>query len=358
MNKLEFQPEEERSRDGFLASGTVGVLVSLDEDNTEVFMPINGARVEELDDEQYLGVSTINGVRYYPIKSKDDVNVDDANGKITFSSYGKIYTIRAFEDSDGTWASVLESSVPAEALEEQYMAEVETAFSPDAPAADENLYAAVSEETNEVKELVYSSAAGMYTRSFNAWFRVPKDDETLDDLVVYEVNPKFIKVYDMAEGNEETLFADDLDTYEVEFRGALTAAADPDCPPATTDIELNIQNRQNAIDNVGYGPLNPQEPNDDFWQEKATKWSVTADDARKSTCGNCGVFIRTSKMLSCISEGLQAGDQNADDADAAIDAAELGYCEALDFKCAASRTCDAWVTGGPITDDNMERKND
>lgn len=357
MNKLEFQPEAERARDGLLATGTVGVLVSLDDDKSEVFMPVNGARIEELDDEQYLGVSTANGVRYYPIKSEDDVTVDDENGKITFSSYGKIYTIRAFEDSDGTWASVLESPVPAETLEERYMAEISTAFSPDAPAADENLYAAVDEETNEVKELVYSTTAGMYTRSYNAWFRIPKDDETLDDLVVYEVDPKFIKIYDMAQGNDDTLFVDDLDKYEVEFRGALTAAAEPECPPATLDIELNIQNRQNAIDNVGYGPLNPQEPNEEFWQEKAEKWSVTPEDAKKSLCGNCGVFIRTTKMLACISAGLQEGDQNADDADAVIDAAELGYCEALDFKCAASRTCDAWVTGGPITDENMERKN-
>jgi hypothetical protein len=26
----------------------------------------------------------------------------------------------------------------------------------------------------------------------------------------------------------------------------------------------------------------------------------------------------------------------------------MGYCEALDFKCAASRTCNAWAVGGPI----------
>jgi hypothetical protein len=29
--------------------------------------------------------------------------------------------------------------------------------------------------------------------------------------------------------------------------------------------------------------------------------------------------------------------------------ADLGYCEIFDFKCAASRTCDAWVVGGPNT---------
>lgn len=121
------------------------------------------------------------------------------------------------------------------------------------------------------------------------------------------------------------------------------------CPEATQDIELNLKNRQNAIDNVGYGPLNPDEPNEEFWQEKADKWKTTAEEAKTAVCGNCVFFIRTPKMLDCISTGLEQGDSSAVDADAAIDQAELGYCEALDFKCAASRTCNAWATGGPIT---------
>jgi hypothetical protein len=29
----------------------------------------------------------------------------------------------------------------------------------------------------------------------------------------------------------------------------------------------------------------------------------------------------------------------------------LGYCELFDFKCAGSRTCDAWLTCGPLTDE-------
>jgi len=33
-----------------------------------------------------------------------------------------------------------------------------------------------------------------------------------------------------------------------------------------------------------------------------------------------------------------------------IEAGDLGYCEAFDFKCASARTCDAWVAGGPVTD--------
>jgi hypothetical protein len=37
-----------------------------------------------------------------------------------------------------------------------------------------------------------------------------------------------------------------------------------------------------------------------------------------------------------------------------IDAGDLGYCEIFDFKCAASRTCDAWVAGSDQADGEGE----
>jgi hypothetical protein len=33
-----------------------------------------------------------------------------------------------------------------------------------------------------------------------------------------------------------------------------------------------------------------------------------------------------------------------------VDAGQLGYCKFLKFKCASKRTCDAWIEGGPITE--------
>jgi len=42
------------------------------------------------------------------------------------------------------------------------------------------------------------------------------------------------------------------------------------CPRATQDLELNLQNRQDAIDTKMYGPANPQLDesgrNQQFWQ--------------------------------------------------------------------------------------------
>lgn len=207
---------------GFIAS--VGVLVYDVFDGVEN-VPISGAAYSEVDGELHLEVSTVSQTRFYPLENEEDLEIDSNTGNITFSSYGRIYTIRAFQDSDGIWASRLRIEVPAESLEERYMTELENAFSPNAPADDENLYAAVDEDTNEVKFLVYSTTSGMYMRSDRGWQRVPEGDESLDDLTVIEVDPKFIKIFDMAEGNEDVLLSDDVDKYEVEFRGALTAAA-------------------------------------------------------------------------------------------------------------------------------------
>lgn len=133
--------------------------------------------------------------------------------------------------------------------------------------------------------------------------------------------------------------------YIAEFADA--SGGSLECPPATRDIELNIKNRQNAIDNVGYGPLNPLESNNEFWQEKADRWNTTPEEAKTATCGNCAFFVRTEDMLACISSGMSQGV--VDDVEASINQAELGYCQALDFKCAASRTCNAWASGGPVT---------
>jgi len=129
------------------------------------------------------------------------------------------------------------------------------------------------------------------------------------------------------------------------------------CPPATQDIVLNIENRQNAIDNVGYGPLNPDEPNEEFWQDKADRWNITPVEASKSICGNCVFFDRRPKTLDCIETGIAEGGSGEQSAWDAIDQAELGYCTALDFKCAASRTCNAWAAGGPITEDTPKENS-
>lgn len=118
------------------------------------------------------------------------------------------------------------------------------------------------------------------------------------------------------------------------------------CPAATQDISINIQNRQVAIDKARYGPMLPNLPSDKFWQAKADIFNVPVEEAKMARCKNCAAFIQTPEIIDCITKGL--GDEQGSYAPEIIDTANLGYCEIFDFKCAGDRTCDAWVTNGPI----------
>lgn len=126
------------------------------------------------------------------------------------------------------------------------------------------------------------------------------------------------------------------------------------CPTATKDVAVNLTNRGKAIKAAMYGPLNPAEPNKEYWTKISKEWDVGLDAAKKQRCGNCVMFIVTPEMKSCIKDGV-VGDERKDEWSAIDSAGELGYCEAFDFKCAAKRTCRAWVTGGPITSSKQDK---
>jgi hypothetical protein len=130
------------------------------------------------------------------------------------------------------------------------------------------------------------------------------------------------------------------------------------CPPATKDIHINLKNRNHAIEDYGYGPLNPKEPSDDFWKKKAKMWGTSVEEVKTALCRNCAAFVQTKQMLDCIKSGIAFSEDEPADvkaleekyAVAVQDAANLGYCQLFHFKCAGDRTCDAWLMGGPITD--------
>ena len=128
------------------------------------------------------------------------------------------------------------------------------------------------------------------------------------------------------------------------------------CPVVTHDIKLNLKNRDWAFKNVGYGPANPESP-DNFWNERAAEWNTTPKNAQTMRCGNCSAFIQTPEMMECIVSGIQ-GEESDDEtyAPEVVDSAKLGYCELFEFKCAADRTCSAWLVGGPITKHMTDRQ--
>lgn len=120
------------------------------------------------------------------------------------------------------------------------------------------------------------------------------------------------------------------------------------CPAATQDIDLNLENRQKAIDKYHYGPANPDEPGS-YWKDTAKDWKVSEATAKTMKCGNCAAFDVSDKMRDCMAKGIQGKEKYAD-ALATIEKADLGYCNFLHFKCAGNRSCAAWVTGGALDD--------
>ena len=119
------------------------------------------------------------------------------------------------------------------------------------------------------------------------------------------------------------------------------------CPMSTTDGALNAENRDIAIAAAGYGPRDPSEPEDEFWQGLADLWEIPADAARERSCGSCAAFVQTTPMLDCIASGAGA---SADEWQA-IEAGDLGYCSQFDFVCSSRRVCGAWTEGGPVADE-------
>jgi len=124
------------------------------------------------------------------------------------------------------------------------------------------------------------------------------------------------------------------------------------CPVATIDVDINIKNRQIAIDEYGYGPLNPMEASSEFWQDKADMWNVDVKTAKTSLCENCSAFNISDQMRQCIEKGISQGETETN-AMAVIEKADLGYCELLHFKCAGTRTCDLWLTNGPLDNEDL-----
>jgi hypothetical protein len=135
---------------------------------------------------------------------------------------------------------------------------------------------------------------------------------------------------------------------QMEARDKKELAEPASCPIATQDIKTNLANRKTAVDDANYGPANPNEPNEDYWKAKADEFQGDVATAKKMLCGNCAAFDQRTKVLGCIKKGI------GEDANEVAIGGNLGYCEIFDFKCAAKRTCDAWIVGGPMTDEKAK----
>ena len=93
--------------------------------------------------------------------------------------------------------------------------------------------------------------------------------------------------------------------------------------------------------------MNPQLESKDFWKKKAKLWQNTPEEAMQSRCGNCAAFNQSEEILKRIADNLGPAGEKI------VDIAGLGFCEMFHFKCAAERTCDAWLVNGPITEEGI-----
>ena len=112
-----------------------------------------------------------------------------------------------------------------------------------------------------------------------------------------------------------------------------------------TDLDLNTLSRNVTVKEYRYGPLNPDDEkgSEKFWEDKAEMWDTTVEHAKSSRCSNCSAFNQKTSTINKIAKAI--GDQ----AKKIVKQSNIGFCEFFWFKCAGSRTCDAWVGGGPIT---------
>jgi hypothetical protein len=65
-------------------------------------------------------------------------------------------------------------------------------------------------------------------------------------------------------------------------------------------------------------------------------------------CSNCGHYWKTKFIDDCMKKYEQVTPPEVDPE--WVDTGDAGgYCDEWDIPCTASRTCDTWEPGGPIT---------
>lgn len=227
------------------------------------------------------------------------------------------------------------------------------------------VWAYLDEGTNDLVAVCLEwYGVGSFWRVNGEWSnRLENDDDIRENSYMVFIDPTKAQDFLDKWDTEDSELPDQIDFYEAPKEVYYTyfpitrreqdqpvTASVKKCPPATQDIIINVKNRNKAINSIGYGPLNPLSPNEFFWKEKAELWSITTEEAKKARCGNCAMFNTTSSMIDCIEKGLSNNKQ--DSWDLLVNTKNLGYCEAFDFKCSSLRTCDAWVVGGPISDED------
>ena len=130
------------------------------------------------------------------------------------------------------------------------------------------------------------------------------------------------------------------------------------CPASLKSIKTNIKNHMMVIKEHGLGPIDPRQPNEDFWKDKALKWKVSEGDARGRLCLNCEHYLQTEQIDKCIVNGpiknFKTSSLPMKPAPVDIESRPVAWCMLYDITCSPTRVCDSQEEGGPI--DNFKAK--
>ena len=208
----------------------------------------------------------------------------------------------------------------------------------------------LKQKTQKAKKTVFESSLDGYIKKYKNIMN--EEDAATSDNDEYLPSDSKNDAEEKDDTGEDNASAnmnsedDNSDDYE---KDEDDEAQEGSAPIATRDESVNVENRQKAIDEFGYGPEKIDEPNDDFWNEKKEKFMVpTVDLAKQSLCGTCAAFNIKSEMLKYLDDGIDKEIDENDTWDANKE--NRGYCQFIDFKCHKTRTCNSWVEGGPLKD--------
>ena len=172
----------------------------------------------------------------------------------------------------------------------------------------------------------------------------------------------------------KTIIREELQRYTIGTRRLIEQAIDYICPPATQDVDVNTENRNATREDHDYGPMNPMEPSQGYWESMSQKWEgASPEEAMGMRCSNCVAFDISPRMQKCMPMADELDDISDDNEELdpmlvadmeMVDMPEdafpgfpdgdfvgFGYCWMHHFKCHSARACDTWAGGGPIQED-------
>jgi len=113
------------------------------------------------------------------------------------------------------------------------------------------------------------------------------------------------------------------------------------CPPATANVMVHAENQNRAVMNtqISFGPRDVTASNSLFWEEKATRWEVTTDEARKRRCTSCEHFDTSPDTNNCLKSGIFSMLMKCRPC---VKAGKKAYCSKHKFIATEFRVCNNW----------------